>query len=364
MSDVVVVGGGIVGASTCYYAKRMGASCTLIERDGIASHASGFAFGGLYPRVIATPDSEMPQFAAESFEEHRKLHEELGSVHGVHSTWRRRSSISLAWHDSDVQSFKEQATMSYASHRWLDEHELHDLEPRISRAALGGLMVEGSAEVDSSALTTSLCQIASPTFLLTEIVDVNFKNDRVKSVKSLHDEMIEGDTFVFAMGPWSNLAFNCFNLGNPVKPLKGQILRLKIDGRPFQHSFSTYGNYMSSKPDGLLWIGTTEEEAEFNESPTNEGRREIMAVLKRMVPGISNVDVVKQTACLRPISLDGEVILGRIPGFKNAFIGTGGGRKGILYGPSMGKYLAAYALASDKPARWSTLAPTRFSDTT
>ena len=60
-----------------------------------------------------------------------------------------------------------------------------------------------------------------------------------------------------------------------MKPLKGQILRLRIDGPVFQHSFSTNGNYMSTKPDGLLWIGTTEEHAGFDESPTVEGRREL-----------------------------------------------------------------------------------------
>lgn len=364
MTDLVVVGGGIVGVSTCYYAKRMGASCTLIERDGIACHASGFAFGGLHPRLIATTDSEMPQFAAESFKEHQQLDTELDSLHGVCSTWRRRSSVSLAWSEFEVSLLKTQTSKDSSSSHWLDTHELHDLEPRISRAAHGGLIVEDSAEVNSFALTESLYEVSSPRLLLNEVADIEIESDRVKGVRNQYGEVIEGDSFVFAMGPWSNLAFRCFDMNCTIEPLKGQILRLQLEGPPFQHSFSTNGNYMSTKPDGLLWVGTTEEEAKFNESPTAEGRQEIMSVLRRMAPALRRMDVVKQTACLRPISPDGELILGRIPYISNAFVGTGGGRKGILYGPLMGKYLASQALEADRLERWSTLAPDRFSERT
>ncbi|MCY4129799.1 MAG: FAD-dependent oxidoreductase [Gammaproteobacteria bacterium] len=364
MTDLVVVGGGIVGASSCYYANQIGARCTLIERDGIASHASGFAFGGLHPRVVATNESEMQRFAAESFEEHRRLHEELEYVYGVQSSWRRRSSISLAWNELDVHQFKAQRAKDSSTSEWLDAHDLNNLEPRISTAALGGLMTNESAEVDSAILTESLVSVASPEIFLDEVVDIELAQDRIDGVRIRRGEMIEGDAFVFAMGPWSDLVFNWFEMNCSVKPLKGQILRLHIEGPAFQHSFSTEGNYMSTKPDGLLWIGTTEEEAKFNEAPTDEGRRKIMGVLQRMVPGSRRVDVVKQTACFRPISPDGELILGCVPGINNAFVGTGGGRKGILYGPLMGKYLANIALATDSLERWSSFAPDRFSENT
>ena len=362
MTDIVVVGGGIVGASTCYYAKQMGATCTLIERDGIASHASGFAFGGLHPRLAATSDSDMPRFALESFEQHQRLHLELESQSGVQSTWRRRSSISLAWTDEEARMFRMQANVDSASSSWLKPTDIQGLESRISRRVRGGLLVEDSAEVDSAALTKSLCHIASPDFYMDEVVAVKHTNGQVESVRTRGGEVISGDAFVFTMGPWSNLACDWFDLKHFVKPLKGQILRLQIDGPVFQHSFSTDGNYMSTKPDGLLWIGTTEEDVGFDESPTNKGRREIVSVLRQMVPGPIKCVVAKQTACLRPITLDGELIIGRVPTMRNALIGTGGGRKGILYGPLMGKYLAEQALASNGMATWSSLTLDRFAE--
>ena len=49
--DIVIVGGGIVGITTAYYLIESGINCTIIEKDPIGSHASGFAFGALdYPK--------------------------------------------------------------------------------------------------------------------------------------------------------------------------------------------------------------------------------------------------------------------------------------------------------------------------
>lgn len=362
MTDLVVVGGGIVGVSSCYYAKQLGASCTLIERDGIAAHATGFSFGGLHPRVVATTESEMPQFASESFKEHQTLHELLESERTGLSTWGLRSSVSIAWNEFDASVFKEQAAVS-SSAFWIDVNELHELESRISHDALGGLVIPGSAEVDSAALADALFRVAAPAFYLDEVVDVDRQSNRITGVRTRSGKTVRGEAFVFAMGPWSTRTLNWFGVDCAIKPLKGQILRLRIEGPAFQHSFSTNGNYMSTKTDGLLWIGTTEEEAGFDESPTPGGRQEIMKILRRILTDSRNAEIIKHTACLRPMTPNGELVLGGIPGVSNAYIGTGGGRKGILYGPLMGKYLTNLALANEHQNQWSSLSPDRYSGT-
>ena len=126
----------------------------------------------------------------------------------------------------------------------------------------------------------------------------------------------------------------------PIRPLKGQIVRINSPLTPVTCSVGWKGNYACTKLDGLLWAGTTEEEAGFDESPTSEGRDEILISLRKMIPELDEAELVHQTACLRPLSKDGRIILGRIPQRENVLVATGTGRKGILLGPAMGKLVS------------------------
>ena len=125
-----------------------------------------------------------------------------------------------------------------------------------------------------------------------------------------------------------------------MRPLKGQIIRLQLAENPMRVSLNYRGSYAASKPDGLVWAGTTEEEAGFDEEITPAGRDEVMGDLLLMAPSLADAELVQQTACLRPLSNDGMPIVGRVPGWQNLYIATGGGRKGILWSTGM-----AYGLA-------------------
>jgi glycine/D-amino acid oxidase-like deaminating enzyme len=95
------------------------------------------------------------------------------------------------------------------------------------------------------------------------------------------------------------------------------------------------GSYVASKPDGLIWAGTTEELVGFDEETTGQARDKIMVDLLKMAPSLADAELVRQTACLRPLSADGLPIVGKVPGWRNLYVGTGSGRKGILWSAGM-----------------------------
>ena len=148
----------------------------------------------------------------------------------------------------------------------------------------------------------------------------------------------------------------------PVEPLKGQILRLQHGGNPVNTSIHYGGSYVVTKPDGLTWAGTTEERVGFDDHPTPAARDKIMADLLTMAPSLSDAELVQQTACLRPLSADGLPIVGRVPGWENLYLGTGAGRKGILWSTGMCHGLAGLILkGSTEVPGVSALDPARFS---
>lgn len=355
-----MVGGGIVGVATCYYASMHGSRATLIERDEIASHASGFAFGGLHPRVENPVHSQMNDFAIASFDEHQRLDQLLRNNDCATSTWRMNESVALARDEQEATLMREACSKPSSHASWVDATELNKLEPRLCGTIPGGALTTQSAEVNAKHLTTAMYELANPTLISKEVVGCTLKQDKLVGVTLDDGTSIEGDCFVFAMGPWTSTALQWFGLAPAISPLKGQILRLRMAAAPFLHSFSIAGNYMSSKPDDLVWGGTTEESTGFDETTTPKAAQEIRTVLNHMTDALKNSEVELQTACLRPISADGNLILGAVPNYPNAYIASGGGRKGILYGPLMGKHIADQLANPTLAKAWEAFTPARF----
>ena len=109
-----------------------------------------------------------------------------------------------------------------------------------------------------------------------------------------------------------------------------------------------------------MWAGTTEEAAGVDEESTDAARDEIGAALLRMLPAMADAQVAQQTACLRPVASDGLLVLGCVPGLDQVYVATGGARKGILYGPTMGHAIADLVLGRDTRVALDAFAPDRF----
>ncbi len=339
-ANVVIVGGGIVGVATAYLLGRAGVKSVVVEKDSVGSHASGFAYGGLSrPRG---PGPMVPVLA-----EAWSLHEEFGKTlpdeTGVNTEFRLRPSLALAFSDDEAAQLK--ASLAWRQHRdgpsvrWVDSDEVHAIEPRVSPDVIGGVYVEGGGDVEPYRLVLALVQAAEERGAVIRhgrVTGLRSEGGRVSGVTLENDE-IACESVVLAMGPWSGEASSWLGIPVPVRPLKGQILRLQAPGAPFRCSLGWSGDYATTKPDGLLWTGTTEEEAGFDDRPTSNARDKIMSSLLKMVPSLTEARLAQQTACLRPLSADGLLLLGRVPGWDGVYIASGGGRQGIMLGPGMAK---------------------------
>ena len=345
-SDVVIVGGGIAGIATAYFLGKAGVKSVVVERDSVGSHASGFAYGGLSPLGGAGIPGPVFALADEGMRLHRQLSRSLSRETGVNTEYRERPSLSLAFAEEEVRAAKavlpwRQQQKGY-SVRWLDAADARSIEPRISEEALGAVYTEGTADLEPYRFVLALTRAAEKlgaTIRHGRVTGLKRQGDRVSAVR-LDAGEISCDRVVLAMGPWSDEASSWLGTKIAVSPLKGQILRLRIPGAPFQCSIGWSINYATTKPDGLLWTGTTEEEAGFDEGPTNEGRDRVMASLLKMVPSLTDAQLVQHTACLRPLAADRLPLLGAVPGWEGVYMATGAGRKGILLAPAMGRIAA------------------------
>jgi glycine/D-amino acid oxidase-like deaminating enzyme len=246
--------------------------------------------------------------------------------------------------------------------RWLDTAEARRVEARISDETLGATLTEGGGAVEPYLLVLALTRGAERlgvTVRHGRMVGLRCDGGRVTGVV-LEREVLSCATAVLALGPWSAAASDWTGVPIEVRPLKGQIIRLQAPGPPIECSVGWGHNYATTKTDGLVWAGTTEEEAGFDEESTQAARDEIGAALLKMLPAMADAQVVQQTACLRPVASDGLLVLGGVPGIDRLYVATGGARKGILYGPAMGHAIADLVLGRATRIALDQFAPGRF----
>lgn len=367
--DVVIVGGGIVGLSAAYFLAQNGVKPLVIEQDTIGAHASGFAYGSFSPISGSGIPGPNYALAMEASRIYANFADRLPDESGMEFSYRIRPSIKLAFSTKEVTEalklFKWQHSQRNHDVQWIDHDNLPEIEPRISPYAKGAIYMGGTIDIDPKNLVTALftaSQRAGTTIHHGKVEDVEISNERVVGI-AVNGNVISCDFLVVANGPWAFEASKWFKVPIPVQPLKGQILRIQAPGPPIECSVNWQKHYATTKTDGLVWTGTTEEYAGFDESTSHEGRKSIISTFRKMLPTITDIKVVQQTACLRPVTPDNLPILGALPGVSNAVIATGGGRNGILLGPSMGRVVTDLILTGKTNTPIDHLGPGRFHDT-
>ena len=363
-ADIVIVGGGITGTAAAYYLAEDNLRVTIVERDDIAAHASGFAFGGLYPLSGAGIPGPAQALALRSFALHHELAEALPAQTGVDIGFRSRPNLHLAFSDAETAALDDESSRinghSGFSAEWLDAPQAREVEPRISPAVQGAMVCRGTSEVEAAGLAHALVQASGATVRRVEATAVAREGAGGLRVSLANGDAVVCGAVALAQGPWLASGAQWLGAPLPMTPLKGEIVRLAAPGAPVECSIVWGDSYATTKRDGLLWAGATEETAGFDEAPSQAGQEALVGMVRRLLPTLADAEVIKHTACLRPMTPDGLPIVGPLPGADAAFVAGGGGRKGILYGPMLGKALAGCIAGRAPEPAIAPCSPSRF----
>ena len=363
-SDVVIVGGGVAGCAVAYYLGKIGVKATVVEREGVATQASGYAAGGLNP-IHGVPTPLRP-LAIESFRLHLMLWEALREATGVDCQARLVSMLKLAFDEAELPGMQELLTEFEAaegfSAGWADAAAVRELDPRLTTDSVRGLYLYGNAALDSFLYTTSLARAAErhgATCRIGQVQGIKHAGHRSTAVV-LDDGEISCDTVVLATGPWVKASEEWVGCSIPVEPLKGEILRMSLPGPTL--AYDILGPHVSlySRADGLVWCGATTEWRGFDKEPSASARQYLLQGATRLLPAIANANLVRHTACLRPVTADGLPILGQAPGWDNVYLAGGAGKKGILLSTGIGQSLANLITEGRTDLSIGTCAPERF----
>jgi glycine oxidase len=172
--------------------------------------------------------------------------------------------------------------------------------------------------------------------------EVIIRNDSAVGVRVADGTVIEADRVVLAAGCWTReIAGVPPDVVPPVRPVKGQILRLHghLLARTTRALVRGSSVYLVPREDGELVVGATQEERGFDVTPTAGGVWELLRDARELVPGITELSFTEVGVGLRPGSPDNMPLLGptAVPGL---FLAAGHYRNGVLLTPVTGDVLA------------------------
>jgi glycine oxidase len=366
-TEVAIVGGGAAGCSVAYHLAKVGIKSTIIEREGIASQASGFSAGGLNPLQGAGIPGPLGPFAMESFRMHLDMFGELQSGTGISYDGRIISLVKVAFDEAGLPELQETFDIFAGADdtfeaQMLEPKDVMDWDSRVAPDVIRGVHARGNAALDSYKYTLALVQAAEKlgvTVRSGTVRGLERSNGRVTGVL-LGDGVLSCDAVVLAMGPWSREAEAWLDTHIPVDPLKGEILRVELADRRLSPDLSGAAGSFHPKPDGQVFCGSTEEWQGFDREPSDTMRQNITRDSVRLMPDMAQARLVLHTACLRPVTADWLPIIGLAPGYENAYLATGAGKKGVLLSPGIGKAVSDLISQGETPLSIGPFDPQRF----
>ena len=345
--DVIIVGGGVIGCSIAYHLTLAGSSVRLIERDRLASGASGVAAGMLAPQVEAHYDDPFFDLCLRGRDEHVDLAEDLKDGVGLDVERRTTGVFRLALDEAERVELKRQ--MQWQVKRglraeWFEPHELGALEPLLSGAAgrllAGGLWFPDEAQVHSPRLVAALAAasvqrkaVLSEGVWATEILVDRHRAIGVRTAAGV----VKSESVVLAAGVWSTDIARTAGVEVPVTPVKGQIITLRALGRSLRRILWTGECYLVPKTGGQVILGATEEEGNYDRRPTLAGVGALATAALEQLPWAGQFTIEGIWAGLRPAAPDRFPIVGWAPCLDNLLVATAHYRNGVLLGPLTGR---------------------------
>jgi glycine oxidase len=366
MTDVLVIGAGIVGCACAYELAKAGARVTVVEYGRAGMQATNAAAGILAPYSEAESPSEMMRFRTRGLREYPALVAELEERCGFGVEFQQRGLLRLAFDDGEADGLRRrwawQREMGIAA-EWLDATAVHELEPRVSDRALAGVFWPDEAWVSNQLMALALQRAAVGLGVAVRegapVTHIWRKGERVGAIEA-GSETHECDTVVLAAGARSGQIAAKVGATLPVMPVRGQMLALGGMQAPISHVVSSDAGYLVPRANGLIFAGATVEHVGFRRRTTKDGMRRMRSMASRLVPQLAAAEVQFEWAGLRPGTPDGLPIIGPVPGLRNLVAATGHYRSGILLGPLTGKLIAKGICNGDWSEVPEEFSPARF----
>jgi len=344
--DIIVIGSGVIGHSIAYRLKQTDPQLQVaILGDPVNSvQASRAAAGMLAPFCECKVADPFFEFCRESLNKFPDFIEQLTSVSEVPVYFSQAGSLMPSSSFPDTwEERKEFFKAESIPHEIWDANKIREKAPRLSRDC-GEVMWVGEGQVNNRQLHDSL--MAASKKLGVQVLEANVtgfirKGSSVMAAVTDAGEM-NGEQFVLASGSWSAQLAKVLGVDLPLKPIKGQMCRLRLDDHFLDYTIHGMMTYIAPWKEGNGFvIGSTMEDKGFDSSIEDKVIDELIERAAEILPCLKEASLIESWTGLRPAADDLMPVMGRSERYDNLFYSSGHYRNGILQTPNQADYMVS-----------------------
>ncbi|SFD95947.1 D-amino-acid dehydrogenase [Lentibacillus persicus] len=353
----IIIGAGILGASTAYYLAKKGEKVILIDRYE-PGQATRNAAGIICPWLTTRRNKAWYQLVTSGAKYYPELIAELATDAETETGYNQVGAINIFDTEEKLdrkmgvalERQKENPEMGEITR--LSPEQTQRLFPPVSEA-YRALHISGAARVNGAALNDALWKAAlkNGADFINGDASLLLKDEEIKGVK-VNNESYYADQIIATNGAWMNALFAPVGINTNVTFEKAQIIHLQTPGSdtsswpvmlpPFNHYILGFGT-------GNVVVGATKENTETFDSQTTIGAvHELMAKALHVAPGLAEASYLRTKVGFRPFTPGSLPAIGSVPGFSNVLMANGLGASGLTSGPYVGVQLAKLAM-DEKP---------------
>jgi sarcosine oxidase subunit beta len=337
--DLCIIGGGLLGTSTAFFAARSGLKVGLLEERDLAAGASGAAFGGVSVGIYGYSEATVPPAYVALSKASLALYHELQDELGPPLDLDAPGSIDPFYTEEGLARGRERVTGLQACDvdcELLDRKQIREIEPAISDVITGAIYCPVDAHVTPPCVVGAFAKAARQLGAHIEtgarVLSLTKQGDRVTGLRASTGNISAG-WIVNTAGIGASQLASTVSVNLPLACSRGQMF---VTER-VPPLLRTYVHNIKQTAVGTIVIGATRENGLTDTATTVQGAKEVLSWAVRLIPALAQVNLLRSWAGIRPVPQDGYPIIGPVEGLDRLLIAVM--HRGVTLAPVIGEIL-------------------------
>jgi D-amino-acid dehydrogenase len=356
MKEYIVIGAGILGASTAYHLAKSGANVTVIDRQD-PGQATDAAAGIICPWLSQRRNQAWYSLAKSGAAYYSSLIQQLEEDGETETGYKRVGALSLHTDEEKLNKMEKRAVQrsqdapEIGTISQMTPDETSTLFPPLSDE-FSSVHISGAARVNGRELRNSLVNAAKKhgAIFIHGSAEIEHSGIQVTGVR-IGDDSYTADCVIVTAGAWADQLLSPLGITLQLTAQKAQIVHLQLEDTNTDHwpvVIPSNDQYILAFDEGRIVIGATHEnDAKFDRRITAGGLHEVLNKALSVAPGLADSTLIETRVGFRPFTPNYLPIIGEVQGYNGLFLANGLGASGLTVGPFLGAQLAKLVL--DEP---------------